>query len=224
MSVSPHLPAIDLFQQLGPHQRDRLDAYAGMLRSMNRKLNLVSRESELDISRIHIPHALSLAIRPFPVGAVIVDWGTGGGLPAIPLAICLPNVQIHAVDAIEKKIFAVRSMARRLDLPNLEAWAGDAMHWPGSATHSVSRATAPLAVLWKWHRRVATASSETPGAWRGGLLCLKGGDLSDEIAELHASIEPGLERMEIEIVPLQPLYSSPYFETKMIVHVHQAGG
>lgn len=210
---------------LSEDQRGKFEAYGEMLRGFNRRINLVSRESEEEILDIHIPHALALMLRNFPVGASIVDWGTGGGLPAIPLAIAAPHVVVHAVDVIEKKILAVRTMARRLGLANLEAWSGDAARWSGSAAYSVSRATAPLAVLWRWHVRVASAADAGPGEWEPGLICLKGGDLSEEIDELHQSDHAehpeSKDRLRVDVVPLREHYESAYFDTKVIVHAYR---
>ena len=209
---------------LSPDQREKLAAFAGMLREVNRKVNLISRESADEIERIHIPHVLSLTMRSFPSGARIVDWGTGGGLPAIPLAIALPDVEIHAVDAVEKKVLAVRTMARRLGLKNLHATAGDASAWRDEANYSVSRATAPLLDLWRWHRRIVRPVVTGPDAWRGGLLCLKGGDLAGEMDDLrNASVgEKNLPpHLEIETWPLRELLDDAYFDTKCIVHVYE---
>lgn len=202
-----------------------MNAYGRLLREMNRKMNLVSRESEGEIETLHIPHVLALALHPFPAGAVVVDWGTGGGLPAIPLAIAFPSVKIHAVDAVEKKVLAVRTMARRLGLTNLEAWSGDAAKWLGRASHSVSRATAPLVDLWRWHARVSTGTPVNAASWRAGLVCLKGGDLTRELAELEEALRSDADEVEfagpnVEVIPIRDLFSNPYFGAKCIVHVY----
>lgn len=184
------------YDQLSETQRNQLDAYAALLRRFNRRINLISPDSEDDLRDVHLTHCLTLAHRSFPAGSEIVDWGTGGGLPAIPLAIAFPDVTVYAVDSVGKKVRAVRTMARRLGLDNLFAWNGRAETWTGSAHFSVSRATAPLVDLWRWHTRVADPNvpADAPGesrfgaseaAWPPGLICLKGGDLSGEIDALH---------------------------------------
>lgn len=162
-------------------------------------------------------HCLALAARAFPAGSTVVDWGTGGGLPALPVAACFPAVTVHAVDAVGKKVEAVRVMARRLGLTNVHPWHGRAEAWPGTAQYSISRATAPLADLWAWHRRVfeAPATPAPDGAWAPGLLCLKGGDLRDEIAGLEAAF-PGLT---VTLHPLEPLLEAPWFAEKYLVEV-----
>ena len=181
-------------------QRATLDAYADQLRRLNRAFNLVSPRTVRDIPRLHVEHCLALAARPLVPGTVLVDWGSGGGLPAVPLAVASPEVDVVAVDSVGKKTEAVRLFARRLDIPNLSAWNGRAEAYDGPAPHlSVSRATAPLADLWAWHAAVAAPLPDAPApptadeplaldrAWAPGLLCLKGGDLADEIAALRAA-------------------------------------
>jgi len=208
----------DPFETLSDAQEARLRGLRDQLLHFNRRINLVSREDEAYLWTHHLVHCLALAARPFPAGSVVVDWGTGGGLPALPLAICFPAVEVHAVDAVGKKIQAVRAMARRLGLDNLHPWHGRAEQWPGRAHYSVSRATAPLATLWRWHRRARLAASIAINdtAWRPGLLCLKGGDLRDEIADLKA-VEPTITVIQH---PLEPLLQHPYFAEKVLLEVH----
>ena len=188
----------DLPVALSGAQRETLDAYVAELERINRRVNLVARPaSRADLER-HVRHCLALATRPFYDGATVVDWGTGGGLPAVPLAVAFPGVQFVGVDTVGKKSEALRLFARRLDLDNLTAWNGRAEAYDGPAPDvSVSRATAPLATLWGWHVRARSAppasgepSAESGSAWPRGLVCLKGGDLSAETADL-ARDSPG---------------------------------
>jgi len=176
------------FDGLTDEQRDQLDAFEEQLLRFNRRVNLISSESERHFRTQHLLHCLTLTARDFPAGSTVVDWGTGGGLPAIPLAICFPDVTVVGVDSVGKKSRAVRTMARRLGLDNCFTWNGRAEEWTGEAHYSVSRATAPLATLWRWHRRVAVEWEGSPGDddWSPGLLVLKGGDLGDEIEALRA--------------------------------------
>ena len=176
----------DLPIDLPTAQRDVLDAYVAQLERVNARVNLVARPaSRTDLER-HVRHCLALATRPFPDGATVVDWGTGGGLPAVPLAVAFPTVRVVAVDAVGKKTEAVKLFARRLGLDNLDVWNGRAEAYDGPRPHvSVSRATAPLATLWGWHTRARQPLGETTdGAWMPGLVCLKGGDLTAETADL----------------------------------------
>ncbi len=213
-----HTPPWDPLASLSVHQRDQLAAFEEQMLRLNRRINLISRDTEAVFKERHVVHSLALTVRTFPAGSTVVDWGAGGGLPAIPLAICFPDVAIHAVDAVGKKMQAVQTMGRRLGLANLHPWHGRAEAWPEEAHFSVSRATAPLTDLWTWHRRVVRPlddASESPEWWRPGLICLKGGDLADEVQTLHAAY-PGLQ---VDLMPLEPLLGRPYFAEKYIVEV-----
>lgn len=213
--------SFDPFESLTDAQCEQLRDYQAMLCRFNQRVNLISPETERDVRTRHLRHCLSLTVHEFPAGSTIVDWGTGGGLPAIPLAIACPEATVVAVDSVGKKVRAVRTMARRLGLDNCFPWEGRAEAWSGSAHYSVSRATAPLADLWRWHARVAASEGPEIGDehWRPGLLCLKGGDLSDEIADLRAE-DPDVQ---IKQHALRPMLGDPCFAEKALVEV-QGGG
>lgn len=205
---------------LTPRQRQTLGAYADELARLNRQFNLVAQSTMGDVWERHIQHSLVVAARPFPPGAVVVDWGSGGGLPAVPLAIAQPDVQVVAVDSVGKKTEAVRLFARRLGLDNVTVWNGRAEAYAGPAPHAaVSRATAPLADLWGWFASVRQPwDGPVPdGGWPLGLVCLKGGDLADETAALHAA-HGGLA---VEETPLDGVLG-PGWADKAVVCVHEA--
>jgi len=171
-------------------QLEKLIAYTELLQAYNQRLNLVSRRTTKPGFIAHIQECLLFARLPFPSGALIADWGTGGGLPAIPLAVMLPDVEVFAVDAVEKKILAVKAFKRELELPNLHPWHGRAETFSSIINVSVSRATASLTSLWKWHSQVATPE--------GVLYCMKGGDLTAE----RRSAETSYSSIEITQVPM----------------------
>lgn len=206
------------FDGLSEAQRRQLQAYRDLLLQFNRSINLISREDEGAVEEHHLLHCLTLRYKAFPPGTSVVDWGTGGGLPAIPLAIAFPDVTFHAVDAVEKKVQAVRTMARRLGLANLQPWHGRAEAWPGRTAYSVSRATAPLVDLWTWHRAVYEAPAVAPasGQWRPGLVCLKGGDLAQEIGALQRTYPS----VVVESYPLSSWLGRPYFAEKCLLEVY----
>lgn len=146
----------------------------------------------------------------------MVDWGTGGGLPLIPLAIVFPDVQFIGVDAVEKKLQAIRAMARTIGLPNLSTWHGRAEKWDGTLHYSVSRATAPLSTLWSWHTRCFnTYSQNAAHNWSQGLICLKGGDLDAEIASLHA----GFPSLNVEKSSIAAIERASFYKEKYILHI-----
>ncbi|MDX1419119.1 MAG: RsmG family class I SAM-dependent methyltransferase [Rubricoccaceae bacterium] len=208
----------DPLADLPPQGREQLDRFAAELARVNRRVNLVSPGTVPEIEERHLVHSLALAHRAFPAGATVVDWGSGGGLPAVPLAIRFPRTHVVAVDAVGKKAEAVRLFARRLGLDNLDVWNGRAESWDGGAHYAVSRATAPLADLWGWFARVRLPMHGVPReCWAPGLVCLKGGDLSDEIAVLP-------EGLAVEQTPLGPLLGRSYFAEKAIVSVHDPRG
>lgn len=213
MANTPWNPLICLTDE----QREKLAAFQTHLLHLNRRINLISRDTEAAFEERHLLHSLALTHKAFPAGSTVVDWGTGGGLPAIPLAICFPDVAVHAVDAVGKKVEAVQAVGRRLELANLHPWHGRAEDWPGTAVFSVSRAAASLLDLWKWYQRVRSADvvdSDKP-QWQPGLICLKGGDLAEEIQALQQA-QSGVE---VRTTPLQPLLGRPYFAEKVIVEV-----
>lgn len=194
----------------------QLDQYATLLATYTRKLNLISPSTIPQIQERHIEHCLILSERSFPAGSTVVDWGTGGGLPAIPLAILFPAVQFIAVDAVGKKLHAVRAMARELKLSNLEAWHGRAEKWDGTTHYSVSRATAPLSKLWSWHvRSVVPWDIVGDTDWAPGLICLKGGDLTEEISALTDDF-PSLN---VKKSPLEEMKRASFFKEKYILHI-----
>lgn len=198
--------------------QDRLlREYAAMLFDVNKQFNLISREDSDHILDRHIGHCLFIAERGVTEGARIVDWGSGGGLPAIPLAIVWPSTQILAVDSNSKKTMSIELFCRRLGIKNCKAHHGRAEETEGNFQYSVSRATAPLIDLWNWHQRIASPENvETaPSHWESGLICLKGGDLREEVQAMNKKYEG----LETTIEPLLSLGKDAFFQTKFIVHI-----
>lgn len=179
-----------------PSQQEKLLAFGGLLHTYNQRINLVSRRTTKSGITAHIQECLAFVSVQFPSGASLTDWGTGGGLPAIPIAIMRPDVTIHAVDSVQKKILAIRSFKRELDLPNLLPWHGRAELFSEMVNYSVSRATTRLVRLWQWHSRVATQN--------GALYCMKGGDISEERSALEMSY-PTVEVKQIPIPETQKM-------------------
>ncbi len=224
ISLPPSVAQIDIdpsmtarISNLLNDHRDQLEEFASLLLSFNERLNLISRRATEDVFDHHILHSLALAAKPFEENSIVVDWGSGGGLPAIPLAIIQPDIQFIAVDTIEKKTRALRSIGARLNLKNLDVWNGRSEEWSGRCDYSVSRATGSLSNLWSWHVRSSNPPDRGDSeVWKKGLLCLKGGDLKDEIQEL----ERGFHEVEIDVCEIARLLDHAYFVSKSLIHVH----
>lgn len=203
------------FLDLTERQRDQLVELERQALAFNEKLNLYSQDSTEGFRLRHLAHSLTLATRPFPAGSVVADWGTGGGMPGLVLAVAFPDVTFHLIDSVGKKIRAVQAMARRIGLNNVEAHHTRAEQWTGRVTHSVSRATAPLDTLWGWHSRVVAPMQMDDAGWEPGLLCLKGGDLRGEIADLKAADA----EVRVTTTLVKTWLDDPYFENKVLVQV-----
>ncbi|HET6511437.1 MAG TPA: 16S rRNA (guanine(527)-N(7))-methyltransferase RsmG [Candidatus Kapabacteria bacterium] len=200
-------------------QRAKLAQYAKLLIEWNQKVNLISRKDEENVLSRHVLHSLSLAMpqsmdSEFEEGSIVLDIGTGGGLPGVPLAIVRPDCTFRLVDSIQKKITAVSEMIAQLGLTNIQALAGRAeeMRKQKKLTPNfdgvVSRAVAPLDELVGWTKNLIK-----PGAF---LYSLKGGDLSEEIARTkRMSVVAGVTSWPIELTDYDEFAS----EGKQIVKV-----
>ncbi len=172
----------NLLSDLEEDKRNQILAYREILVEYNTRVNLVSRKSIEEVVVLHIDHCLAFNAKIFPPNTHVVDWGTGGGLPGILLAILFPSSVFHLVDSRNRKIEAVKYFAEKLGLSNVEAYATRAEKWEGSVHFAVSRATAPLLDLWQWSDRVLKPKKELEERyWPSGLICLKGGDLEEEV-------------------------------------------
>ncbi len=210
--------AWDPLDELSADQVELLQAFEQLVVLANKRVNLVSRPSIAEFRYVHTRHSLALSVRGFPAGATVVDWGTGGGLPGIPLAIRFPQVRFVLVDSIRKKTDLVRAMALKLGLENVDVEQSRAETWEGTCNFAVSRATAPLARLWSWTHPVLKTRpgnfGKSGSLWNPGLVALKGGDLTPEIEEL-SRIDPAVQ---IAVTPISEFAEGP-FEEKFIVEV-----
>ena len=181
---------------LSGEQNDALALYAGLLLEWNQKVNLISRKDEQNVWTSHILHALApLLYLKIPAGLEVLDLGTGGGLPGIPLAIARPDMHVTLVDSIRKKTAAVEEMLRQLPLGNVQVRTSRVEELPRDPRTGfdlvLTRAVAPLTDLLKWtrglyRRRPAGALElETPAGPRRLplLIAWKGGDLADELRQ-----------------------------------------
>lgn len=197
------------FPELGALQLRRLEMLLPFYREWNAQINLISRK---DLDAFYLHHVLhSMAIMKFirfRPGTTVIDAGTGGGFPGIPLAICFPGSHFLLVDSIAKKIRVLERLIHHLGLDNVLAIRSRVEDVNEHCDFVVSRAVAALPVLWKW-----VGSLIRPGKQHeleNGLLCLKGGELSDEIQGLGVNSR---------LYPLQAHFDESYFQKKQLVHV-----
>lgn len=202
------------FSEFSKTQLEQLSALGPVYQEWNEKINVISRKDMDSLYEKHVLHSLSIAaVFDFPAGARVIDLGTGGGFPGIPLAIFFPEVQFHLVDSIGKKIKVVEAAKEALQLTNVTTQHTRAEDIKNRQFDiMVSRAVAPLKDLWQWGKPLLKKNKDMkPGGLQAnGLICLKGGDLTREIAE--SSCRP-------ELVDISTLFPQPFFKEKFIVHV-----
>lgn len=195
---------------LEKEQLEKLVRYSELLDSWNRKINLISRKEDAPVILKHVFHSLLISLHhAFQQGERVLDLGTGGGLPGIPLAIAFPETNFLLVDATGKKITACKGMIKELGLKNAHAVHSRVEELKGVEFDTVlSRQVAPLKELSEYAYRLLV-----PG---GPLICLKGGDLQKEIDEaLKAGREGNGFPASVELHPIEGI--SPYFSEKHIV-------
>lgn len=180
----------------------------------NSKINVISRKDIDQIYLHHVLHSLSIAaIASFVPGTKIIDIGCGGGFPGVPLAIFFPDVKFHLVDSIGKKLKVVEAVCEGAGIRNITTQHTRAEDIKNRQfDFAISRAVAPLKDLLKWSmpliKKGVTGKDEN--AIRNGLICLKGGDLAQEIYESGA---------RPKMMQISNIFQHPYFEEKFILHV-----
>ena len=197
------------FPKLSDGQREQFRQLGELYLHWNAQINVVSRK---DIDKLYLHHVLhSLGIAKFTnfvPGTLILDVGTGGGFPGIPLAILFPDVQFHLIDSIGKKIKVVRNIAEALGLKNVEASHIRAEQLDGKYDFVVSRAVTQLAGFYPW---VANKfSRKHQNAIANGILYLKGGDLTQELKDA---------KLKAEVYALSDYFEEDFFETKQVVYI-----
>lgn len=203
------------FAEFTPAQLDQVRLLGPLYREWNEKINVISRKDVDSLYEKHVLHSLSIAaVYDFPAGSAVLDLGTGGGFPGIPLAIFFPEVQFHLVDSIGKKIKVVQAVAEGLGLTNITTQHSRAEEVKNRKFNTVvSRAVAPLKDLWQWSKPLLQKSKGYigDGPDPSGLICLKGGDLAQEIFE--SGCKP-------RVVDIHQLFPEPFFQEKFILQVH----
>lgn len=193
-------------------QLRQFEALKDLYQEWNQKINVISRKDLDNFYLHHVLHSLSIATQlDFPNGYDIMDLGTGGGFPGIPLAIFFPKVQFHLVDSINKKLKVVEAVANTIDLRNVTV-----QHTRAEDIHDkkfdviTSRAVAPLKDLWHWSRPLLKKKPIDQPKKITGLICLKGGDLNKEIAE--SGCRP-------KIWEIEKIFEEDFFKEKYILQI-----
>lgn len=197
------------FPDLTQQQKEHFAALQGLYSEWNEKINVISRKDIEQLYERHVVHSLAIyKFLPFQPGSKILDIGTGGGFPGIPLAIMMPDVQFHLTDSIGKKIKVVQEVADALGLKNVKAEHTRSEQVKEKYDFVVSRAVAELKMLLAWSN--GKVLKDNKNALPNGLICLKGGDLKDELKEV---------KREKEVYSLTDYFSEEFFETKKLVYV-----
>ena len=175
------------FNDFSEIQTSQFLALENVYKDWNSKINVISRKDIDSIYLHHVLHSLSIAaIAPFDDGTQIIDIGCGGGFPGVPLAIFFPNVKFHLVDSIAKKLKVVEAVCLELNIQNITIQHTRVEEIKNRKfDFAVSRAVAPLLDLWKWSSPILKKQNptHTEREIANGLICLKGGDLHQEIFE-----------------------------------------
>lgn len=196
------------FPEISPRQREQFETLISTCREWNDKINVISRKDIDNIEINHVLHSLAIAkFIKFTPGTTVIDLGTGGGFPALPLAILFPDVRFHLVDRIGKKLKVAGEIAEACGLQNVSFQHGDFKECKVEADFVVSRAVMPQGELVKLVKK--NIRKENINAVPNGLITLKGGELEGELRSVK---EP------TEIVDISSYFSEPFFETKKIVY------
>ncbi len=196
------------FPDLSEEQKAQFSQLMELYSFWNEQINVISRKDIASLYERHVLHSLGIAkVQPFLPGTQILDIGTGGGFPGIPLAILFPEVQFHLVDSIGKKIKVVEEVSKALGLENVQASQMRAEQVKGTYAFIVSRAVTNMEVFVGWVRKKVAKKSRHE--LKNGILYLKGGDLSEELQLFPKAM----------IYPLENYFKESFFETKSVVHL-----
>ncbi|MCP9198452.1 16S rRNA (guanine(527)-N(7))-methyltransferase RsmG [Gramella sp. GC03-9] len=196
------------FPELTADQLEKFEKLEELYKDWNLKINVVSRKDIDEIYLRHVLHSLGIArVQKFKDGSKILDVGTGGGFPGIPLAILYPECEFHLVDSIGKKIKVVNEVVEGLGLKNVKTFNERVEDIDGNYDFIVSRAVAVMPTFVRWVK--GKISKENKHDRKNGILYLKGGDLSEELKDYRTA----------EIYELSDYFEEEFFETKKVVYL-----
>ena len=196
------------FPNLSDTQKEQFSKMLELYPEWNEKINVISRKDIENLETNHILHSLAIAkFIDFKPGSTVMDFGSGGGLPGLPLAVVFPDVHFHLIDRIGKKIRVATEIANAIGLKNVSFQHGDSGECHDKFDFVVSRAVMPQDELVKLAKKNVSAAQRN--ALPNGIITLKGGDLNAELRSLKANTE------EVEI---KNYFDEPFFATKKIVY------
>lgn len=197
------------FPNLTSKQREQFEQMKDLYEHWNSQINVISRKDMDEFYERHVLHSLAIAkVMPFVDGSSILDIGTGGGFPGIPLAVLFPECQFFLVDSIGKKIKVVDEVSKALGLTNVRTAHERAEKINEQFDFIVSRAVTAMPEFLRWTK--GKIKKENKNALRNGILYLKGGDLKEEMKTV---------KHHIRYYELPEFYREPFFETKKVVHL-----
>jgi 16S rRNA (guanine527-N7)-methyltransferase len=197
------------FPDLTPYQKQQYEQLPALYNYWNSQINVISRKDIDLLPERHVLHSLGIAkVIQFLPGEQVLDVGTGGGFPGIPLAILFPETQFFLADSIGKKIKVVNEVAKAIGLRNVKADHIRAEQVPGKFDFVVSRAVTQLKDFYPWVKN--KFNSQSKNKLPNGILYLKGGDLQQEIVE---------SKLSVQQFYLKDYFSEEFFETKQVIYV-----
>ena len=198
----------EYFPNLSDNQKEQFERLEELYKDWNQKINVVSRKDIDELYLRHVLHSLGVAkFISFKDGSKVLDVGTGGGFPGVPLAIFFPEVKFTLVDSIGKKIKVVDEVVEGLQLSNVKTINSRVEEIPGQFDFIVSRAVAAMPTFVHWVK--GKIKKESVHDIRNGILYLKGGDLEEELKEYRTA----------EIFELNDYFKEDFFETKKMVYL-----
>jgi 16S rRNA (guanine527-N7)-methyltransferase len=197
------------FQGLTPIQIEQFSKLEDLYTDWNSKINVISRKDMEHFYIHHVLHSLGIAkVMEFSPGTKVLDIGTGGGFPGIPLAILFPDTHFHLVDSIGKKITVVKDVVKQLKLANVEAQQARAEELIRKYDFVISRAVTRMANFYPWVKN--KIRKEEFNEFQNGILYLKGGDVDEEMEELNKSYV---------VYHLDDYFLEDFFETKKVIYL-----
>lgn len=199
---------LNYFPNLSPLQRESFSKLKNIYGKWNQKINLLSRKSFEEFYLQHVLHSLSIAkIIDFLPGSQLMDLGTGGGFPGIPLALLFPESNFLLIDSINKKIKALDEIIKELEIKNVRSICQRAESIDQRFDFILTRGLAPLETIYKWSEN--KIKKENKHNLPNGLLCLKGGDLSKELKNFP----------DAKLIEIKNFFKEDFFESKKIVYL-----